>query len=103
LSRWVYEKPDEIKSHEAEIESSLSGELVTLLGAKRKTLEADLTRELEKERLRLLFANQAGGLIRWAKAVSEDVAGVTHFGSELEEVEAYQAKLEKRQGERPQR
>jgi actinin alpha len=58
-------------------------------------LEADLTRELEKERLRLLYANQAGGLIRWAKAVSEDIAGVTHFGSELEEVEAHQAKLEK--------
>jgi len=50
---------------------------------------------LKKERLRLLYANQAGGLIRWAKAISEDVAGVVHFGSELEEVEAYQAKLEK--------
>jgi len=95
LSHWTFEKPDQIKSRESEIESTLSGELTTLLGAKRKTLEADLTRELEKERLRLLFANQAGGLIRWAKAVSEDVAGVVHFGSELEEVQAYQAKLQK--------
>jgi len=95
LSSWTFEKPDEIKAREAEIDSALSGELTTLLGAKRKTLEADLQRELEKERLRLLFANQAGGLIRWAKAVSEDVAGVTHFGSELEEVQAQQAKLEK--------
>jgi len=95
LSNWSYEKPDEIKSRENEIDSVLTGELANLLSAKRKTLEEDLHRELEKERLRLLFANQAGGLIRWAKALSEDIAGAAHFGSELEEVEAYQGKLEK--------
>jgi len=33
--------------------------------------------------------------LRWAKAVSEDVSSVTIFGSDLEEVEAYQAKKDK--------
>jgi len=95
LSSWAFEKPDDIKAREQEVDSTLSGELSSLLAAKRKVLEDDLARELEKERLRLLFANQSGGLLRWAKAVSEDVSSVTVFGSELEDVEAYQAKKDK--------
>jgi Ca2+-binding EF-hand superfamily protein len=94
-SKWEFERPDEIKSRESEIDSALAGELTTGLATKRKTLEDDLARELEKERLRLLFANQIGSLVRWAKAVSEDVAGISYFGSELEAVESYQAKLDK--------
>jgi len=94
-SKWEYEKPSEIKARESDIDAALAGELATGLATKRKALEEDLARELEKERLRLLFANQIGSLIRWAKAVSEDVAGITYFGSDLDAVESYQAKLDK--------
>lgn len=60
--------------------------------AKKKVLEADLARELEKERLRLEFAHLASEFTRWTKDQAEDVA-VSHFGFNLEEVEAYQQVL----------
>jgi len=51
-------------------------------------LDADLAREIEKERLRLLFANQAGEFMRWTKGLVEDFA-VAHFGFNLKEVQQY--------------
>jgi len=94
LSSWKFEKPDEVKSRESTVESTLSGELVNLTNAKRTVLEEDLKRELEKERLRLDFAQQAGALHRWTKSTAEDLQGETHFGNDLDEVEAAKAKID---------
>jgi Ca2+-binding EF-hand superfamily protein len=93
-STWKYEKPDEIKSRESSVDSTLSGELVTLGSAKRVALENDLKREIEKERLRLEFAQQAGALHRWAKSVAEDVDADKTFGDDLAAVEGAKAKLD---------
>jgi len=68
--------------------------LAQFSSAKKKVLEADLATELEKERLRLEFAHLASEFQRWIKDKSEDVA-VSHFGFNIEEVEAYQQTLSK--------
>jgi len=94
LSNWKYDNPDEIKSRESSVDSSLSGELVTLSSAKRVALENDLKREIEKERLRLEFAQQSGALHRWAKSAAEDVDADKNFGNDLAEVEGAKAKLD---------
>jgi len=57
-------------------------------------LDDDLARELEKERLRMEFARLASNFSRYTKDTAEEVA-VSHFGFSLEEVEAYQAALNK--------
>jgi len=59
---------------------------------KKHVLDADLAREIEKERLRLVFANQAGEFVRWTKGLVEDFA-VAHFGFNLKEVQQYSANL----------
>ena len=61
--------------------------------AKRAVLEADLARELEKERLRLEWANLASEYVSWAQDTIENVLPHTHFGFTLEEVEAFAAHL----------
>jgi len=94
LSKWKYEKPEEIKTRESSIESCLAGDMVTLANTKRSILEDDLKREIEKERLRLEFAQQAGSLHRWAKSASEDVDADKHFGNDLAEVEAAKSKFD---------
>jgi len=63
-----------------------------LSAAKKHVLDGDLAREIEKERLRLLFANQAGEFIRWTKGLVEDFA-VAHFGFNLKEVQQYATNL----------
>jgi len=60
---------------------------------KRKVLDADLARELERERLRMEFARHAAEFTRWAKDTSDEV-NVTNFGFLLEEVDAFKSKLD---------
>lgn len=90
-SEWKYEEPDSITSREQTVLDTLAGKLTDLYNAKKETLDADLARELEKERLRLLFANQAASFTSYTKALVDSVSGA-HFGFNLAEVEAYAAK-----------
>lgn len=92
-SSWVFENPAEIDDREASVAKKWES-LSNLSAAKKAVLDADLARELEKERLRLEFAHLASEFTRWTKDQSEDVA-VSHFGFNLEEVEAYQKVLSK--------
>jgi len=91
-SSYVFENPAEIKDRESDVDKKWQ-QLATLATEKRKVLDADLARELEKERLRLEDARLAAEYTRWAKDAAEEVT-VSHFGFTLEEVEAYQAKLD---------
>jgi len=92
-SRYVFENPGEITAREKAIDQQWQ-----LLDQKRnhkkKILEEDLARELEKERLRMEFARLASNFSRYTKDTAEEVA-VSHFGFSLEEVEAYQQTLNK--------
>ncbi len=90
-SSWVFEHPDEIKARESEIDAHWV-ELDELAAAKKSVLEADLARELEKERLRIEYAHLAGDFVQWSRDTAEDVAA-SHFGFTLHEVEAYRATL----------
>lgn len=94
LSEWKFEPPAKITDREASITAALAETLPAASAEKRKTLEADLSREIEKERLRLQFANQAGGLLRFAKATAEDYEGDVWFGEDLEAVTAAKAALD---------
>jgi hypothetical protein len=96
-SEWVFEHPEEIKTRESTVDAKFSN-LSTLSEAKLKVLQADLAREIEKERLRLEYAHLASDFTRWVKDTSENLA-VSHFGFLIEEVEAYQATLDKSNAE----
>jgi hypothetical protein len=84
----VFEHPNEIKARESAIDSKWE-ELSKLSAAKRIVLDADLVRELEKERLRMEFARLATEFTRYTTDTSEEVR-VSHFGFSLEEVVAYE-------------
>ena len=91
-SSYTFETPDEITTREAQVD----GKWVDLsheCDAKAVVLEEDLKRELEKERLRLLFAAKAGSMSRWAKEAA-DKAKATQFGFTLEEVQSFKATLD---------
>jgi len=96
-SSYVWEKPDEIEARMKFVADKFA-ELAQLSTAKNKTLQDDLAREKEKERLRLLFAHLAGELTRFSKDTSEKLA-LARFGFTLAEVESYQAVLDKTNGE----
>jgi len=88
----VYETPDKLNAREGEIDAHWE-ELGKLYEAKKKVLEDDLARELEKERLRIEFAHLASDFVGWTKDIAEDLAA-THFGFSLPEVEEYKASLD---------
>jgi len=90
-SQWKFENPQEIHDREADLDAKFS-QLAQLSVEKRKVLDADLAREVEKERLRMEFARLATEFTRWTKESAEDLK-VSSFGFTLEEVEAHQAVL----------
>jgi len=89
----VFEKPNDVKSRDSTVESKWK-ELSSLSAAKKKVLDEDLARELEKERLRMEFARLATEFIRYTTDAADEVT-VAHFGFTLEEVEAFQAVISK--------
>jgi hypothetical protein len=89
-SDWEWENSAFIADPEAEVDAKL-GELSGASAAKRAVLDADLARELEKERLRLEWANLASEYVAWADDVVNNNLAFAHFGFTLEEVEAYSA------------
>lgn len=91
-STWNWPSEDFIKQPEAEVDSKFAS-LSEASTAKRAVLDADLARELEKERLRLEWANLASEYVAWAADVVNNNLSFAHFGFTLEEVEAYAATL----------
>lgn len=92
FSAWKLEDPSIISNPEVDIDAkfiNLSG----LSSQKRDVLNADLERELEKERLRLEWANLANDYASWTKDVVENVVSYAHFGFTLEEVQAFESIL----------
>jgi len=92
-SEWVFETPQDIKKRESTVDEKFQT-LSVMSSNKKKILEDDLAREIEKERLRLEYAHLASEFTRWIKDIAENLA-VTQFGFVIEEVEAYQATLDK--------
>jgi len=82
----------QVKAREQEVDAK-HAELSGFKDEKAKVLDAALKKELEKERLRLKFANAASEFARYVESQSELLES-SHFGFSLDEVEAYKAKLE---------
>ena len=61
---------------------------------KRKYLEDELAKQKEMEELRLSYAEKAKELSRWYKDNIESVGNESEFGNDLEEVRAYEAKID---------
>jgi len=93
ISNWTFPDYELIDSREKDVDGKLS-ELHNLCNNKRQVLEDDKKREEEKERLRLLFANQASEFKAWESDVIT-AAEVAHFGFNLKEVEAFGPVLDK--------
>lgn len=91
-SEWKWDSPDFVHDPEAAVDAKFV-QLSEGSAAKRAVLDADLARELEKERLRLEWANLASEYISWAQDTVENVLPHTHFGFTLDEVEAFAANL----------
>jgi len=72
-----------VNQREADIQDKFDNTLSGLSAAKKKVLQDDLARELEKERLRLEFAHLASEFLRWSKDTVENVES-TRFGFTLE-------------------
>ena len=96
LSAYVYERPEEIREREAEVDEHWA-QLATLSAARAKTLADLLARELRKEELRIEFADAAEGLKRFGVDVVARIGTQAEqkllFGHTLAEVEAYGPKL----------
>jgi actinin alpha len=88
----TYERSTEVSARTQEVEDNFAS-LLDLSKARRPELEADLAREIEKERLRLEWAKLASAFNRWTHNKIDNLAGV-HFGFTLEEVETYQSVLD---------
>lgn len=97
-SEWRLEDPSTITNPEADVDAKFDS-LASLSSSKRQVLDADLERELEKERLRLEWANLVNEYATWTKDVVENVVTFAHFGFTLEEVEAYVAQLDQSDSE----
>jgi len=97
LSNWTFPQYELIDSREKDVDDKL-GDLQSQCTKKRNTLDEDKKREEEKERLRLLFANQASEFKAWESDVLS-AAEVTHFGFTLKEVEAFAHTLDKIDGD----
>jgi hypothetical protein len=89
----VFETPEELTVREESIDSKWHS-LTSHSASKKEYLEAELARELEKERLRLEYAHLASEFVRWKKDTSDQVVSSTHFGFTLAEVEAHAAVLD---------
>lgn len=87
----TYERSAEVSARTQEVEAHF-GSLLELSSARRPELEADLAREIEKERLRLEWAKLASAFNRWTHNKTDTLAGV-HFGFTLQEVEAFESVL----------
>lgn len=87
-SDWEWDNAAFIHDPEAQIDAEFQ-KLSGSSAAKRAVLDADLARELEKERLRLEWANLASEYTAWAEDVVNNNLAFAHFGFTLEEVEAY--------------
>ena len=61
---------------------------------KRKYLEDELAKQKEMEALRLSYAEKAKELSRWYKDNIESVENESEFGNDLDEVRAYEGKLD---------
>jgi hypothetical protein len=88
-----FELSKDVKDSEYSI-ASLITELNKLHQEKKKVLDDDLAREIEKERLRLVYASQASNF----KSLQNDVennCAMSHFGFTLKEVENFAKELEK--------
>lgn len=91
-STWDWDSPAFVQDPEQSIDAKFD-ELSQASAAKRAVLDAGLARELEKERLRLEWANLASEYISWAQDTIENALTHTHFGFTLEEVEAFATQL----------
>eukprot|EP00004_Rigifila_ramosa_P009734 TRINITY_DN213_c0_g1_i1.p1 TRINITY_DN213_c0_g1~~TRINITY_DN213_c0_g1_i1.p1 ORF type:complete len:1246 (-),score=385.52 TRINITY_DN213_c0_g1_i1:64-3723(-) len=91
-SQWKYPTPADITNREKTIDDKWAS-LSASSAAKKAVLEADLAREVEKERLRLEFAHMAAQLERWSKETIDN-AQMSTFGFNLQEVEAYRATMD---------
>lgn len=92
LSEWKFATPDEVTGRESETDSKMA-HLSSLSATKRGVLDGRLANEIEKERLRLKFATEAGEFSGWTASLAEDLSKA-HFGFSLQEVEAFQAKMD---------
>ena len=92
LSSYVFEKPDEVRSREATIDS-LWAELDALSQARSTSLAAALATEVRKEDLRLEFADLASDFARFVNETLLRVGSAEEqrlmCGSTLQEVVAY--------------
>jgi hypothetical protein len=91
-STWAWDNPSFINDPEADVDAKF-GELTSASAAKRAILDAALALELEKERLRLEWANLASEYVAWAGDIVDNNLAHTHFGFTLEEVESFAATL----------
>lgn len=96
-SKAQWENPQEVEGRHSAVDA-LWAQLAQLSAAKKATLDADLAREQEKERLRLQFAHDSLEYVRWSKDQIDSLNEAT-FGFTLEEVEAYSATVAKFEGE----
>jgi Ca2+-binding EF-hand superfamily protein len=92
-NNWKYSPAESITSRLEALNKALGESLPALSSAKHKTLDEALALELEKERLRLLFANQASSLERWSKSKSEDYEADIWWGDDLDAVVSAKAKV----------
>lgn len=72
LSEYSYEKPDEIKAFETEIDAAFN-KLEQLSSQRSETLHQLLAKETRKEELRLEFANQASDYLRYCNDKIGDI------------------------------
>jgi hypothetical protein len=72
----TYERAAEVSARTQEVEAHF-GSLLELSSARRPELEADLAREIEKERLRLEWAKLASAFNRWTHNKTDTLAGYT--------------------------
>jgi len=70
----TYERSTEVSARTQEVEDNFAS-LLDLSKARRPELEADLAREIEKERLRLEWAKLASAFNRWTHNKIDNLAG----------------------------
>lgn len=69
----TYERSTEVSSRTKELETKFAS-LFEQSSVRRPELEADLAREIEKERLRLEWAKLAGAFTRWTQNKIDSLA-----------------------------
>jgi len=92
LSSYVFPDPGLIKTREFQVEKEWAG-LDDLAKKKKAVLDEDLKRELQKEELRLGFANNARDSHRFAVDTIQE-SKEAHFGFNLQEVKGYTSTLD---------